>query len=383
MGLFMDILEDVRDNMPPIEPILSPPLPRYQVKRERVTTVSCPACAEAYASKERLQQHLFDRHRGGGFYLRVEGRIVQDVAFLDRVPKRLEFVPLGADEINLTISYSATPRSPIEGNVPAGESLNLLNLIPLTQNSRGVLSITSNVRGYTKTYLLHLIQPPQLDFRRLDALVFDAQEPLTVGQRPSLSVLERMADSAHFSHLEQRYLRGFAELLLGSEQELFDTNWRGAKERWEQAFGLLRIFTSDLARSARALMAFRMNAFPAIIALGQASTFWHAAHYFLNPRGVIASAPVTRPSHHGLWMDEYQEGLLRVVEAATLRDWNAASAALQELRDGPQVHPSNTLKRQLLSARVATALGDKERARAAYDDLRWDPVFGEEARASH
>jgi hypothetical protein len=377
----MDTHEDNLERWAPLQTIkLAPMRVRVRPAVSPAPNLPCPACARSFASDQALKQHLFSMHANGGFYIRVDDNVVPDVAFVERMPQTMEFIPLGADPVGLTAQFSQG--EPIRGMVPPGGRLDLLALLRLDKEAHGVLTVTGTRGGLERTYQLHLQRPPVLNFASLDALVTDAQGPLLVKRPANWEELQSEALRPSRGALETRYLSGFAELLLGYNQELHERHWQSAGGCIARAFGYLRIFTSDLARSACALLAFRMNAYRYLLDDGPGSIFWQAANFFQIPSHPASTNETQRPVSGGLWMDDYQEGLLRAVEAADRSDWEAADAEVRELPSAFDCGPGNDLKRLVLTARIAARLGQAERAENAYTELLNDPEFGEEARTS-
>jgi hypothetical protein len=376
----MDTLEDNLEQHAPFQAVrLRPTRAKPASTAANVPSHICEACAQAFSTDDLLKHHLFTRHANGGFYLRVNDAIVSDVIFVDAIPEAMQFVPIGSDPVELSIELEGAV--PITGMVPAANSLDIRALLSLDDSTCGVVTVRGRRALFEKTYQIHIKRPPELAFDRLDELVIAAQSPLLGGRPARWEILQEAADSATRNSLERRYLRGFGSLLLSENQELFEAEWRSASHRIEEAFGYLHVFASDVARSACNLLAFRMSAFSYILNQPP-GRFWQAANFFQTPPVVAAASESPTPVVSGIWMDDYQEGLLAAAADAAYGDWESAGLAIRRLPTALDRGPGNGRKRLVLEARIAAGLGQTDRAQLAYRALGDDPIYGDEARDS-
>jgi hypothetical protein len=132
-----------------------------------------------------------------------------------------------------------------------------------------------------RTYTVFRGSVPELDLRKFDPLVLAAQEPLYAGLAADWSILLDARQPQ--SILQDRYLSGFAELLLGMNAEVQDLDIATASRSYTRAFGQLRVFGTPLARAATALLAFRMDAHDLVIREGVESTLWESACWYSSP----------------------------------------------------------------------------------------------------
>jgi hypothetical protein len=372
----MDTFEDNRERYGALD---------YQQGHERVGTsesgghervFECPACDMPFTDEAALRGHLFQRHAGNTFYLRANGRVISRFEYLDHDLRTLELIALGTDSVRTEL---ALPNGgAYQADVQPGHPLNLAELLP-GSFSRGHLVIRGWIGTFSKSFNLYVLDPPELDFAALDELVIQAQAPLVHNAKSEWRSLrqEGMRPSRH--ELERRYLMGFAEYFMGCDYEL-DGEWASAGPRYERALGQLRIFASDLTRSARSVLAFKMNAFPLLLQGGPKSIFWGAAHFFQSPIAVPQALARRIDTQHGVWMDEFHEGILRAVTFYYDRHFDQADVELRSLPATLAQEPNNQVQGSVLTARIARQLGQSERAARVYSELVHHPVFGREAQ---
>jgi hypothetical protein len=310
--------------------------------------------------------------------VRINQQIAGEIAFVDQPLSGLTLVPLGPGDIEVVASTPAGEQSQFA--VRSGEVLDLYASLGLDHQTHGMISVAARKGQYRRAYEIHVKDAPIIDFGELDRLVQQAQEPLKNGQPADWRMLRDHGSAPASGPLQRRYLLGFAEYLLACNLEAIELVWPHAQRQYEAAFGMLRIFSSDLARSALAVLAFRMDAFTLLKQNGPQSLFWQPAVFFGDQDQHIRPDSARRRPGAGIWVDEFQEGLLRGVAAYYRGDLIAADAEARGLPRSLTQDPANRRKMLLLQARVAAALHDKERARRAYDELRDDPTFGREAQ---
>ena len=158
-----------------------------------------------------------------------------------------------------------------------------------------------------------------------------------------------------------------------------------AGKHLEEAVGCLRPFTTTLARTARYVLALKLNAFGLLKDCGPESRFYDASIFF-NEGGV--GVPGKRladggsPYSRGLWVDEYVERLLDAVSHFNRGEFDLVEATVARIRQLQQFQePNNRDKVILLKARAARALDQRETAMRAYVQLFHHPLFGREAES--
>jgi hypothetical protein len=176
--------------------------------------------------------------------------------------------------------------------------------------------------------------------------------------------------------MERQYLEGLYEYLhavaLEGRGQFVD-----AGRALERAWGRLMPFGSQLARSAMAVVAFRLDAHAFLADAATGSSLAPYAAYLLSPSEVREAS--TFSTQNGIWIDAYQESLLHAIRHAIEGDPIAALKALDEapveLRDAS----GNARKTLIIRGRNAAAANDVAGVRAAYSALISDPVYGSEA----
>jgi len=379
MGLFSDTLEDQRERG------FDLPLPIYSAQERlpnyapgpQVTLYPCPACELVFTSQDRLDRHLFAVHAGETFYVRVNGAVVPDTCFVDGALASLEVVVLGGEALGLAaVGSDGTDAALV---IDPGQRCDLLGSLGLAPSFHGEIDLLGQVGAHRRRYSIHVQRVPDFSAGDLDRVVELAQEPLADGLAPSVNLLRQRRSRERPGSLEERYVDGFAEYLLGCQFEV-DLDFGHARDRYEQAFGRLRVFRTSLATSAMGILEFRAIAVRRLRGRGPTSRLWQSALFLESPEPSELPGSVASTHDRGIWIDAYQEGLLNGIGAYADGDFDRATeialALPQSLLDGP----GNRRKRQLLVARASLRAGNTEAARAAYAELKEDVVFGDEAR---
>jgi hypothetical protein len=380
MGLISDIYEANRERGWDSLGRIYQPVPittpfRVPIRRP---LFPCPACELVFASEAIQSSHLFERHPRDSFFVRVNGAVVSDVVFIDGSLEMIEAVPLGSASVSLQVKTSTG----IDARLLAapGGRLDLMAAANLRPDFAGVMDLVGQIGTLKRRYEIHVRQVPAFDSAAADELVAEAQRPLLDGHAPNVALVRREVDSRSSSSLERRYLEGFAEYLLGAGYELAG-DWGVARDRYQEAFGRLRVFPSDLAQTAVGVLEFRMLAAQRLLRRGPNSIFWQAGHFLMGPPN-LSGAPATRTAHqNGIWVDEFQEGLLLGIENYYAGRIGEALDVARSLPLRLLNGPGNRRRLTLLTARANVRLSDVQEARRCYLDLEEDPVFGEEARA--
>ncbi len=376
MGLLMDTYEDNLEltGLRESARLLADAAP---VRLFRPTGIQeCPACFAEYTSEDALKSHLFREHAVSRFYVRLDGRVASELELVEHWPSALEIVAFGSDPVTVSVLLPSGQR--FQRTVAGGETLDVLHRFDLGAAPTGELQITGRVTNIARSYSLYFRELPPLEVTSLDDLIATAQEPLLEGDEARWRDVHQESLSPVRSTLERRYLSGFAEYLYGCNLEL-QQDWRDSGPRFERAFGLLRVFSSDLARVTWAIVAFKMNAFRLLLTYGRSSFFWEAAHFFQSPMQRPAQGTSVRVPGAGIWIDEFQEGVLRAIHAYWRGDFARADSELRSLPTQLAEEPNNNTKQLVLTARISEALGDEARRLWAYRQLLHHPDFGAEA----
>jgi hypothetical protein len=373
MGLLSDYYENLRTNEYMLEALHAPawhrpapPTPRF----------ACPLCAHMFDDEAVRRTHIFTDHAGEQFHLRAGHSVVVSDHGSVGLPDPLEVViSPGKSPVEVEVeSGGQIRRSPTMAD---HGSIDLKALLPITAPSAALVRVR---RGrLQREYRLSFGISGQINAEPLDAAVLIAQAPLTVGAEPDWRSLRDLARRPVTDPANGRYLDGFAEYLLGCDLERRDDG-SDAWPRLERANALVEEFAAGLAVDLRAILAFRFNAFELLLERGAGSAFWGAANFFRDPPASPGTYRKRTPSARGVWIDDFQEGVLRAVDAYFASDYPSVERELAALPGHLSQIPNNGMKRDLLEARLAHALGDSGRRARAYERLRSSPYFGAEAR---
>jgi hypothetical protein len=351
----------------------APILERMRHVEAAPPTYPCPTCERVFSSASALSAHLFDRHRHQGFYLRVNDVVPADTLVLGDEPWQIDAIAAGADpvELKLTLPNGQIHEIPLE----AGRSVSILAYVEQWPTGEAL-----RVRGIPgdRTYAIYRGSVPDLDLSLLDPLVLAAQEPLYGGAAANWAILLDAREPGNV--LRQRYLEGFAELLLAVNAEVYDRDLSTASRSYTRAFGQLRVFGTRLARAATALLAFRMDAHELVMRQGAQSTLWEPAHWYSSPPREVIPTPQAGVAGRGIWIDDYLEGLINIATSALRNDPDGAHAVWARLPHSLSEGPGYGGKHDIAGARIARLVGNLELSRQMYRRLAEHPLYAREAR---
>jgi hypothetical protein len=343
---------------------------------QRPVVYPCPICPQVYGTESALGAHIFQRHGTEGFYVRLNDAVPAEVVVVPGPVWQLEVIATGHSPAAIDVAIGSD--RPQRFEVEPGSPKSLLPMLDEWSDGDS-LQIGRADKSGEHAYVIFKGAAPSIDVDKLDDMVAEAQEPLWHGQPGRWQTLRAAERSVE--PLAARYLRGFAEYLLAIQFEVFHHDFEPARRGLEAAFGRLRVYNSALARAASALLAFRMESYGLVRRMGPASTLWSAAHYFDSPATVPEPFPDLRIADRGVWIDNYQEGLLRVANDALRGHPKAALEHWQSLPPDLTAAPGNGAKRDIAGARLYAELGDRRRSRALYGRLLDYPGYEAEARA--
>lgn len=339
----------------------------------RVPTCSCPSCPSEFSNDDALQRHLFRDHRPNTLFVRVNGQVAPELLFIDEPLTELKVVSLSSADVSISARWA--DGTELDETIAPRQSIDLVDRLGVVAFG-GELRVSAIASGTTRTYRVYVLQPPEFEHEVLDELVFEAQLPL-LDRRTSTWESLRDAATKQETDVESRYLLGFAAYLLACDLES-EGDWRNARRHLEGAYNALSPFRSSLARDARAVLEFRMHAMSFLRNRGSNSVFWQAANFFVAPPVLVRASD--RPAgQDGIWMDEFQEGLLRAVASFVTSDYAAARDHMSTLPAELASEPGNDRKATVVDARLADAEGRVSRAASLYARLREDPIYGSEA----
>lgn len=367
MGLISDYYEKALERE-----LGLPPWVQERYEPIRVPRFACEFCGSRLESDAERQDHVFKRHAHETFYLRVDDEIALGEVLLRGVPHEVELVMQPGElpvEVQVTLGGAPLPKVSYSNTTTA-------DLGSLLSEFDGAIVLVR--RGaLSRTYRFRVMNDETVAVGELDDLVLEAQAPLLDG---ALANWETLRDRAEMigSSAARVYLTGFAAYLQATVLER-SLHWTAARRRWEEAFSALRRFPRGLARDAAAVVAFRFNAWASLKERGPKSTFWAAANFFDHPD--LAVMPQERPRQpaRGVWIDDFQEGLLRAVDAFLRSDLQTVRSEIDRLPADLGSAVGNGPKRDLIEARLAGRVGDVRARHAAYLRLLDEPAFAAEA----
>jgi len=324
-----------------------------------------------FSAQSRLDSHLFEKHRNDGFYLRVNGRVANDIVVVGTLLEAVTMHPLGSAAVQMTVS---TPNGTTELIAASGVAT------PILASPLRVGRVTVNARSGVRrrTYDIYVGTAPDVDLAPLDRQVQSLQPLMESSSSDAIEEMYQILTNTQGT-LRHRYAAGFYEYLLSISLER-EGKWSDASAAMERAWGRLGIFNTDLAKSARSVLAFRMDALEFLAAPSTRSRLAFAAIYLMHRSGIPTEGRVELSARLGVWVDPFQETLLRAIESMTKGDCRRARTILEGREPRLDDAPSYRQKLPVIEARISACLGERATAVSRYRELLDHPLFGEEAK---
>jgi len=388
MGLLSDTLEDNREFAGKIELaefafIELPPTPP--------SGVCCPVCDRIFGSDLALNNHIAQEHGREHVYIKANGRVVRGTEVFRQKVNQCELVLLGLGGVTVMIQAGKRRKQfLVEANT------DLLEHIPTEY--MGEVRVTVSHDRTKRDFLMYFNTEPPFDTRELNRLITAFQERLEQGIEPDGDAYQKRQRSLVQNDLEKHYLDGFFEYCLGFFLEK-QGHWPESGMHLETAMHLLRPYATRPARTARRILAIRMNCFTPLQHCHRSSVFYPARVFFVDgdlilplktgdsatpPEGVrFANSPsdaiATRDER--VYLDGFTELVLAAIKAFYARDFFILDGTLEMLERHPLATDTNNEgKLLLLKARGAHVRGDQRTARKNYERLLYHPIFGSEAQ---
>jgi hypothetical protein len=361
MGLLSDTLEDTKERIGQIEMIdrlpLAEPLP---IKKPKVC---CPVCNAVLGNDLGLQNHLRREHANEQVYLKVNDRIARSADYFELAPKSCLLVILGSEtaEVTVKVGNRRTKQHVV------GEA----NLLSLLSGAIGEVNLTVVRANQVRKYAIYFVTPPPFDRKPLEKEIHQLQSALECGDEPNWRSYQKAQRILATSELENQYLDGFFEYSLGLHLEK-SGDPRSGTEHLESATELLRPFDTVLARTARRILAIRMNCFRPLASCHASSIFWQARQFFLENRLQLLEDTTKRGirSDCSLYTDFFTDQILSLIKTYYARDMVNVHESLARLHGHPLAKDQNNLDKLLLiEARAHEVCGDLDRARRVYEEF--------------
>jgi hypothetical protein len=375
VGLYSDILEDNRERQDPWSAFqgFRSAFPSSAAFRAPAAMLHpCPSCSTAFASREALGAHLFERHRTDRFYVRVNGRPSSELSVIGEPLRSVVVVPLGSQPVHVRVSRDGA----LVGELSAMTGIETELILEPVEHGLVVLDCATS--GRSRSFEVYVSIAPPFDHGLLDGIVTAAQAPLEGTAGTDFQGLRNAIDVRPPMSIERRYLDGFAEYLLAHDLD-GKGQFTDAGRALERAWGRLLPFGTDLARSAMAVIAFRFHAMEYLTSQSTASALAPYAAYLSVPPAVGTGVP-SSASRGLIWVDQYQEALFAATRAAIEGRPMDGRTALAGAPASLELAAGNQRKFLILTARLANEIRDSDAARAAYQRLLADPIYGAEAK---
>ena len=335
----------------------------------------CPLCHAAFLEGG-LAEHIRSVHGPQHIYLRVNGRIIRDLAWAERGISELRLVQLGFDEAIVELSApNLRKKLSVSGNE------NLLRQLPRGFEGELTIRVTPNAVP-ARQFVVYARSLPEFRRDDLDAAILQmSNEELRARVMPDIGHWRGRIH--HLGVLEQRYLDGFFEYTLAFYLEQ-QTQSRMAKQHFEDAFGLLLPFRTALAHSAQCVLGLRMNSF-GVLDRAPSDSIVSASDEFFNhpfPSSWTNTSNPTLDNPFMTYADEFTIHLVRVTASFYAPDDTGFRAGLEALSFHPASKDRNNEdKLALLRSRSFRRDRQVAEARRSYELLRYHPLFGKEAEA--
>jgi hypothetical protein len=336
----------------------------------------CPLCHSAFIEDLDLASHIQSVHGPQHIYLRVNGRIIRDLAWAEQGISELRLVLLGFQDATVEISGPQ-----IDKSLSVSGDQNLKRLIP--DRFEGQLSLRVSPTGAAaRQFTLYSRSLPEFRRDSLDDLIqeLSAKDLTEHGAPDIIRWRERIGE---LGILEGRYLNGFFEYLLAFYLESQRQPLK-SKQHFEDAFGLLLPFRTYLAHSAQCVLGIRMNSFGVLSRAPRKSIVAASDHFFNQPFGAewVSVAQPESASPFMTYADDFTIRLVQVVSDFYASDTSICRAGLNALEFHPAAREKNNEdKLALLKARFHRKAGRSHEAYASYELLRYHPQFGSESES--
>jgi hypothetical protein len=334
----------------------------------------CPLCHAAFIEDLALARHIQSVHGPQHIYLRVNGRIVREIGWAEQGISELGLVLLGFSEAGIDVSGPHFHKT-LDAS---GDEDDLKGLIPA--GFEGELAVRVTPHGSkARQFTLYSRSLPEFRREGLDSVIQAmSAEDLKTHDAPSIRRWrERIGE---VGALENRYVNGFFEYVLAFHLENHGQPEK-AKQHFEDAFGLLLPFRTALAHSAQCVLGIRMNCF-GVLARAPRKSIVAASDQFFNqpfPSPWTLPASIEDGDPFITYADEFTVRVVQVV-ADFYAHPSDCNGGLQALEFHPSARAkSNEDKLFLLKARLHRLAGRTNEARAAYELLRYNPLFRSES----
>jgi len=388
MGLLSDTLEDNRERVGKVEmveyvPIELPPAPPPEV--------SCPVCDRVFGSDLSLNNHIARDHGQEHVYIKANGRVVRSTEVFREKVLQCDLILLGLDRVTATIQTGTHRKQCV---IDAKTSL--LEHIPADYVGEVHVAVTHGRTG--QHFLMYFNTEPPFSTRELNRLVIALQECLEQGTEPDWATYQRREREIARNRLEKQYLDAFFEYSLGFCLEKQE-RWRESGTHLETAMQFLRPYGTLLARTARRVLAIRMNCFTPLSQCQPSSVFYPARTFFVNGNLTLPDKLCDGPAapddvrfrkgppdalatrDQRVYIDGFTELVLVAIRAFYARDYVTLTGTLETLERHPLATDTNNEdKLLLLKARCARVRRDRTTARKTYERLLYHPIFGQEAQ---
>ena len=324
-----------------------------------------------------MNNHYQSSHGQEHCYIRLNGSIIRDIGWAENGISSIELGLLGYEEVEVKVICGNFTQT-----FSTNADLDILTRIPL--NFEGEIRIDINPsHSSSKIFLIYC--KSILKFRRndLDNLILQMQRELenTTTSLDLGSWKSKFKQISPVNVLERRYFNGFYEYALGSYLEKND-RYKEAKQHFEDAFGLVAPFKTNLARTASRVLGLKMNCFAFFEGCSQNSPFASADAFFnkaLNPDEV--SFVRVEPSKLGIFIDRFSHLFLDSLFSFYNKVDQQFPILLDALqRDFLSKEKNNADKLTLLKARYYKYQKQITKADVEYSLLEYHPIFGEEAK---
>jgi len=358
MGLLSDTLEDNRERSGQIEmrehaPIELPPAPPPKV--------CCPVCDRDFGSDLALRNHITSDHAREHVYIKANGRIIRRTEVFREEVRQCELIPLGLNGLAVTIQVGAHCR-----RLTIDAKTELLAYLP--SDYKGEVHVTATHGNVDQHFLMYFGTEPPFDTRLLNSEVIELQRCLERGSEPDWNAFQQRQHAIARNELEKKYLDGFLEYSLGFHLDKQE-RWRESGEHLETAMQLLHPYSTELARTARRVLAIRMNCFSPLERCKHGSVFYPARAFFVDAALELPES-VGSDSATGddcVYVDGFTDLLLVALKAFYARDARTLEGTLTAMAKHPLAEDANNEdKLLLLRGRAARIRGDRTEAQRIY-----------------
>lgn len=344
---------------------------------------ACAWCATRFSDPISMMEHVFQSHRHTHWYLTANDRVVKGPQVSIAGPLHsleLHYQKIPSQKVELQVFGGHADRKVLTRRLAGGRT-SLSDLVP-ADAERVALRFRVPDSAVTDIDIESSLTLSE-DFSAVEDLIGQLQGKLLRPLEPvEWEEWRRALFNKTNSRTGQRYAEGLFDYLYFTSPDA-DGSRRltEAPQHFSRIWSLLQVIDTPMAVTASTLLAFKLNWFERLVALGPLSIFEVVGRFYSKSFEEFrreCQGDVPAPGNLGaVWADDHTANLIGAVRCFCARD--AADLYPQLARLTPMPRPELEDKLCLLLARFHRVQGRYDQARTAYTTLKNHVQFNREA----